>query len=337
MASPTIAAPALYRLLQAAVAAGIDPARLPPIEIRSGTAMIETRLPYETFLGLWEAVMREVRDPGFPIRHAERITSSDFDLVGFACMTRATLGEAIQQAARFARVWSDVGGWQYRQDDRLATLELSLDDAERFAVRCGSESFIAEMIQGGRLLTGVCYVPEVVRFRHARPLDTTCHERFFGGAIEWGAERTEIVIDRELLALPLLRAEPALAAFFEAQASELLARLASAESTVRHKLREVLATELRGGVPALETVAPRMAMSPRTLRRRLHDEGTSYHQVLEELRRELAKRYLAEPGVPVGAVGFLLGFSEPSAFHRAFKRWTGSTPLGYRRAAGVTV
>lgn len=332
--TPTIAAPALYRLLHSASEAGIDTSRLSPIEIRPGAAFIETRLPYESFLRLWESVMRELRDPGFPIRHAERITSNDFDLIGFACMTRANLAEAIQQAARFARVWSDVGSWTYHEGEHTAALELRLDDIDRLGVRCGSEAFIAEMLQGGRLLTGVGYVAERVRFRHPAPDDTREHRRFFSGAIDWGAERTEIVIDKKLLPLPLLRAEPALAAFFEHQASELLARLDAHGTSLRHKLREVLAAELRGGVPALESVAPRMAMSPRTLRRRLRDEGTSYQQVLEELRRELAKQYLAQPEVPIGAVGFLLGFSEPSAFHRAFKRWTGSTPLAYRRAAG---
>jgi AraC-like DNA-binding protein len=76
-------------------------------------------------------------------------------------------------------------------------------------------------------------------------------------------------------------------------------------------------------------------MSPRTLQRRLHEENTSHQQLLDELRRELAQRYLREPTIAIGETAFLLGFSEPSAFHRAFKRWTGTTPGTFRRRAAL--
>ena len=80
-------------------------------------------------------------------------------------------------------------------------------------------------------------------------------------------------------------------------------------------------------------IAPRLHMSPRTLHRRLEEEGTSFRQVLTEVRRELAARHLSERRLAIGEIAFLLGFSEPSAFHRAFKRWTGHGPLSYRELA----
>jgi len=88
------------------------------------------------------------------------------------------------------------------------------------------------------------------------------------------------------------------------------------------------------GLPGLETAASRLAMSTRTLRRRLQEEGTTYQEVLDEVRCDLAKRYLAGDELAVGAVAFLLGFSEPSAFHRAFRRWMGQAPGDFRKAAG---
>jgi AraC-like DNA-binding protein len=103
------------------------------------------------------------------------------------------------------------------------------------------------------------------------------------------------------------------------------------ESTTQ-RLQRLLLDELRGGNPTLEHLAARLHMSPRTLHRRLGEEGTGFRRVLAQLRRELAARHLREAKLALGEVGFLLGFSEASAFHRAFRRWTGWRPAAYRRA-----
>jgi YesN/AraC family two-component response regulator len=103
------------------------------------------------------------------------------------------------------------------------------------------------------------------------------------------------------------------------------------ESTTQ-RLRRLLEQELRGGTPTLRHLAHRLHMSPRTLHRRLGEEGTGFRRVLAQLRRELAARHLREARLALGEIGFLLGFSEVSAFHRAFRRWTGWPPLAYRRA-----
>jgi DNA-binding LytR/AlgR family response regulator len=103
------------------------------------------------------------------------------------------------------------------------------------------------------------------------------------------------------------------------------------ESTTQ-RLQRLLEEELRGGKPTLEHLAARLHMSPRTLHRRLGEEGSGFRRVLAQLRRELAARHLRDVRLPLGEIAFLLGFSEASAFHRAFRRWTGWPPLAYRRA-----
>jgi YesN/AraC family two-component response regulator len=103
------------------------------------------------------------------------------------------------------------------------------------------------------------------------------------------------------------------------------------ESTTR-RLERLLEEELCGGNPTLEHLAARLHMSPRTLHRRLGEEGTGFRQVLAQLRRELAARHLHDARLAISEIAFLLGFSEVSAFHRAFRRWTGWRPLAYRRS-----
>jgi len=102
---------------------------------------------------------------------------------------------------------------------------------------------------------------------------------------------------------------------------------------IETRLEAELVKEIPLGLPTLDAAASRMGMSSRTLRRRLREEGTRFQDVLDRARCALAKHYLDEPKLALGEVAFLLGFSEPSAFHRAFKRWTGATPLSHRRGA----
>ena len=109
-------------------------------------------------------------------------------------------------------------------------------------------------------------------------------------------------------------------------ALDKLPKGAATTDAVRHHL----AVELSKGAPTLKEIAPRLRMSSRTLHRRLEEERTSYRDILNEVRRELATRHLQERHLAIGEIAFMLGFSEPSAFHRAFKRWTGRAPLDYR-------
>src|SRR5262245_58421573 len=127
------------------------------------------------------------------------------------------------------------------------------------------------------------------------------------------------------------RAEPALAQLLDQQLAAQLAALPAEEASFLDRIRSALFAELDRGEPTLEAIAARLRMSPRTLQRRLREEGSSLSAVLDRLRAELALRYLGEPRTSIGEVAFRLGFSDPTTFHRAFRRWTGQTPAEYRR------
>src|SRR5262249_41076311 len=163
-------------------------------------------------------------------------------------------------------IWSNATTWSLTTGERAVVLEISVDEPLRLGPRCGSESLLCKMITAGRGLTGIGWAPVAVRFRHSQPRDVTEHERFFHAPIEWNAPRTELVIDSELLLKPLLKADPALAAFFERHAAEMLRKFAEPVS-LQHRLRRVIAEELPRGLPTLEVTASRMATSTRTLRR----------------------------------------------------------------------
>ena len=140
-----------------------------------------------------------------------------------------------------------------------------------------------------------------------------------------------LLVLREHWDRPVHGADPALFSVLEDHAERLLAELPAPEPPLVSRLRAVLREELRGGDVGVEHVARRLALGARTLQRRLEDEGVRFAEVLAELRTELARDYLREPGLSIAEIAWLLGFSEQSAFTRAFKRWVGTTPATYRK------
>ena len=178
------------------------------------------------------------------------------------------------------------------------------------------------------------FIPLEVRFPHCAPDDISEHQRFFACKLQFECERSELVFARELLEAPLVKADPALQAILEAQVVAVIQKLPKGEAAT-DAVRRYLASELGKGQPTLQQIAPRLHMSARSLRRRLDEERTSFRQILSEVRRELALRHLMEGRLAIGEIAFLLGFSEPSAFHRAFKQWTGQAPHAYRAAGAA--
>jgi AraC-like DNA-binding protein len=327
----TVAAICVIPLLDAARAAGIDGRELPSIGVDPDELdPFGTRIPSETLLTLWEVLMRATRDPGFPVFAAARTRPSDSGAVGFACMTRSTLGEALIQAMRYAALWRPGPTWELRRERQVVILTFLDEDPARCGSRCKTEYILAKMTQAGRALAGTDFAPREVRFRHGAPHDTGAHQAFFAAPVRFGAAESALVIDVEDLEMPLLRADPDLATFLQRQADDLMKRHVRS-AHLAERLRAALAEDRSQEVPTLETAASQLGMSARTLRRRLQEEGTSFAAIAGEARADLAKRYLARDRLTLGEVAARLGFSEPSAFHRAFKRWTGQTPSAYRR------
>jgi AraC-like DNA-binding protein len=137
-------------------------------------------------------------------------------------------------------------------------------------------------------------------------------------------------IPRSYLDHPVHGADPKLHVLIRSHAEALLAELPRAKS-VTEKVREIVADELAGGSPNISVVARKLSTTSRTLARRLESEKTSFRLIVDDLRQKLALRYVGYSELPLSEVAFLLGFSQLSAFHRAFKRWSQETPLDYRR------
>jgi AraC-like DNA-binding protein len=166
-------------------------------------------------------------------------------------------------------------------------------------------------------------------YQCARPDTGPDRATVLGCPVRYGAPETRLVMFRSALERPLPRHDPSLFAYLERHAATVLAR-ASATGPTRDRVRRLITEALRHGEPSQAEVSRRLALSERTLQRRLREEATSFAEILDAVRSELSQLYLREANLAAGEVAFLLGYSEPSAFHRAFRRWTGVTPQAFR-------
>jgi AraC-like DNA-binding protein len=186
----------------------------------------------------------------------------------------------------------------------------------------------------GRSLLGVEFLPREITFRHAAPVDHPSmsaaeqlarYQAVFKCPVRFSCPETGVLISDADLALPMRGADQTLLAVLDGHAKELIEKLPARtlDSQVRSYLAKALSS---GGDSSLEAIAKELAMSERTLQRRLQDEGLSLREMVDELRQELAQRMVTHTSLTNAEMSFLLGFAEAPAFLRAFKRWTGTTP-----------
>jgi AraC-like DNA-binding protein len=295
---------------------------------RSALHDVDGRVTVEVDLALWAAAPLLSGDECFGLHAAEQLVPQGaFDVLGYTLHASASVGDAFRRLVRYNRLLHDLAELDLQVAPDEARIDFCL--APEGTPRQQAEFSLAVFLSFCRNATGVDVTPLRVEFSHAAPADLREQTRVFRCPLVFDKTRNSLVLPPHVLELPLLGTNPGLCAVLERQLDGLLAELPPGESVVE-RVKRLIAAELCGGEPTAEVVARRMRATPRTLHRWLRAEGTSYREILEGLRRTLALRYLAEDRLAIGETAYLLGFSDASAFHRSFKRWTGKTPAQHR-------
>lgn len=281
----------------------------------------------------WAQAIRLSGDATLALRIAEATPAGAFGVVEYVCRAAPTVGDALTQWVRYLRILNDAVTVGLVESGNAVHLRV-LEDCEARAPASHELCFALVAARLRELATRP--MPLVgVEFSH-RVADRASYERFFGAPVRFGAETTQLSFQRAALASPLKTADPTLLAILT-RAADGIATPRTADRPFTAQVRRVLASALRSNEGHVDAVAKHLAVTTRSLQRRMKEEGSSFNAIREEVRRDLAHRYIDE-GMALSEVAFLLGFSEPSAFFRAFKRWTGLTPLESktRRAAAAS-
>lgn len=281
-----------------------------------------TWLPYD----FWEAARSVSGQPGLGVRLAERTRPSDFGLLGELIQNSATLSEALLHGVRLSRLALRTAQFVVHADSEHTCV--SLVALARSRLHPEEVDFILSAgVLAARALTGEDVSPVEVSFAHAMPSDASHHRRVFRAPLRFGAAQTACTFATRALLATLPRGDARLRSSLVDEAER---RMMEGMADFSLQLRAAILAELRHGDPSIERVASRLNTHPRKITRTLRAAGLSYRALLARTRFELAEQELRCPSARVTAIADALGYSDKSAFIRAFKRHAGCAPLEYR-------
>ena len=290
----------------------------------------DATVPMSACVGLLAEGVQATGDDNLGLHVAERAELGSFDVHFYAMVSSPTLGAAFERVCRYQRLIHETSQVRLEKSGDRAVLSHRLAGGLA-APRQTAELLLAAWVRAGRVATCTDWSPAEVRFAHRAPSDSREHERFFGAPVRFASGENALVFAAALFDLPCRRTDPSLLALLDRYASDRLG--GHRASTFSDRARAALSEELQAGNVTAHSLAARLKVSVRTLHRSLADESTSYRRLLDQLRLDIAERHLRDDRMSVAEVAFLVGFSELSAFHRAFKRWTGRTPVTFRAEA----
>lgn len=290
----------------------------------------DARVPERLAAGLFNRASARLQDDALGVHAGELIRPGHYGVAGYVGMACGTLAEAFSSLQRYQAMVIDIGTVppQIRGDE----LQLAWQpDEQSLHYRQLAEFNLAGLLTFVRWITGQPLVPRRLEFPWPRPAALAEQQRVFACPLVFDADCYRLTVPLAWNGLPLIQPDPAMRALMDRLAEKQMLELRRGEDAVS-PARRLLARQLSQGEATLERLAAELHVSPRTLQRKLQDHDLSFSQLLDEVRRELAERYLADPGFDLTDLAFLLGYSEHSAFTRAFKRWTGRSPAEYRAA-----
>ncbi len=302
---------------------------------RAALAGPEARLTQAAYNQLWARLAEASGDDDFGLHFAERLDLDALDVIGHLVAKSATFGQGLERVVAFSRLLHDAGRVEVEREGAGARVYPGCRGLPHEWPRHVAEFSAAVVVVLGRTVTHVTWAPREVAFRHPAPARTGEHQRLFGVAPRFGRPETSIVLGAEVLALPVRESQPGVVTYLDAYARAALEKLGAPDDALTTNVERAIARAMDRGPPDLAPVAAQLGLSARSLQRRLAEAGTSFQALVDGVRRAYAERYLADDRLALGEVAFLLGFSDPSNFHRAFRRWTGVTPAAFREAHRV--
>ncbi len=288
------------------------------------------RTPNHMQIAFWKAAESLTNDPDLGLHLAEHMPLYRGQVLEYLFLSSASFGAGLSRALAYQRLVSDVlDASIHIIDDEVYLSNTTILYKDTSALRHFTECFTLSMLRFFRFVTEGKFHFTRIDFAFAQGASAAEYLRVFGCPVNLGQAETRLYFDIQIMDLPLWQSEPELLRLHERLALEKLQELA--RSDLVSDVRRAIGETLESGEVSLESIAERLSIPSRRLRTQLSDADTSFQQVLSDYRMRLAKHLLSKTNESVERIVYLTGFSEPSTFYRAFRRWTDETPIEYRK------
>jgi len=291
----------------------------------------EERLSVRSQVALLDEAAIALKDDCLGFTLAREFDPRELGLLYYVMASSQTLGDALKRVARYSQITNEALVVRYREGNRLI-ISLSYSGVPRHSERHQIEFCMFAVLRLCRMLTGQNLVPQSFSIAHYRSEGISEMARFVGTKVGFGADKDEFALNVDARELPLIHSDTHLNDLLLKYCEAALVDRRGDMSQLRTRVENAISSVLPHGRVLVEDVARSLGMSKRTLARRLSDEGLNFTEILQQLRRDLAVRYLDDRKLHVSKIAWLLGFHEVSAFTHAYKRWTGKTPREMRTA-----
>lgn len=311
----------------------------------------DQHIPWSLYLTLWRETVKQTGNGNLGLHLGESFNVANLGIPGYVLLNCKTLGDVLEKLSRYSRLFCqmiqirfsmsnrtvfcecececDIEGdfmmshWvtDHRMTDDLTTCHL---EEQRYLIECTFASLLTLV----KNLTGKQLPLLAAWFQYQSPTYLTDYEGLFQTELQFEKPINRLIFDASCLDWLILSSNATLLPIFESHADVMLSALPS--QSYRQQVAQAIIQHLKGELPTIQAIARELAISVRHLQRELKGEGTSFQKLLDEIRQELALQHLKNPATPIHDIALVLGFSEPSAFNRAFKRWMGCPPSQYR-------
>ena len=282
------------------------------------------------YYDMWERMAELMDVTALPLKVGASMKCDEYGALGLAWKAAPDLRGSFARIERYARLWTDVVEYELAPHPRGTLFILHRSGERRLGLRMSNEATLASGVSLSRQVCPRPFAPLEVFFKHPSPKVTEHHQAYFGCPVQFGAENDAMLLSPQSLAEPNILGDAGITQFLVAHLDHELSEFEHTPS-LQAQTKDEIARALSEGLPKMADIARRLGMSVRSFHRRLAEQGLSFQTLTEETRREIALSMLKNEGYALSEIAFLTGFSEQSAFTRAFKRWMGVTPASYRK------
>jgi AraC-like DNA-binding protein len=289
-------------------------------------------IPCARFARILEATAQRTGDEAFGLHFGSRSNPKKLGCLAYAVMNSPTVAAAFETARRYIHLHNEAAQLTFAEDQGIAYWRYTLEKLPLEGSRQFIDYGMAAALNVVRAMVGSAWSPREVHFAHQPGKSIAAYQEVFRSPVLFAHSTNAFVMDAEFCRQPIPAADPNLFRILTGYLDDVLSRMPKQDDFVG-PVRAAIGQLMKDGGVKLSSAAKMMALSPRTLQRQLKQRGLSFAELVEDTRRALATEYLKDRENTLTEIAFLLGYSEVSAFNRAFKRWTGKTPSDYRRRA----